>query len=99
MIQEDIERAQREIVDAKSSLILEEGTQADVEAAESYLTSLLQKEKTLVLDVKALTEAQARAQRETKEAEQEARAKVIVIVLPLYQTKVSGHLGTTQGGF
>ena len=87
-IKEQIEEAQNAVVRAKSALILEEGTQAELEEAESNLTSLLQKEKSLVLEVKALTDAHARAQRETKEAEQEARAKAMAAVLPLYQAKV-----------
>ena len=95
-IKEQIEAAQKDIVQAKSALILEEGTKADLEAAESNVATLLQKEKSLELEVKALIEAQKRAKRETEEAEEEARSNAMTTVLPIYQQKVAKTLEILQ---
>ena len=56
-LKEDVEQAQEAIVEAKSSLILGEGTESAVVTAESHLEILQQKETTLVLETKALAAA------------------------------------------
>ena len=95
-IKEQIEDAQRAIVQAKSAVILEEGSEAALADAAAHLDTLTQKQKALALEVKALTEAQKRAKRETEEAEEEARSNVMATVLPLYQQMVAKTLKILQ---
>ena len=95
-VKEQIEDAQRAIVQAKSALILEEGSEAALADAAAHLDTLTQKQKALALEVKALTEAQKRAKRETEEAEEEARSNAMTTVLPIYQQKVAKTLEILQ---
>jgi len=88
-VKEQIEDAQRAIVQTKSALILEEGSEAALADAAAHLETLTQKQKALALEVKALTEAQKRAKRETEEAEEEARSNAMATVLPIYQAEIA----------
>ncbi len=95
-IKEDVEQAQQAIIEAKSSLILGEGTESEVVAAESHLENCQQKKNALGLETKALAAAQNRAEQEAKESEAAAKEQAKAIILPLYQELVAGTLANIE---
>ncbi len=94
--QEAIQEAEKAVVKIRSELILEEGNQEDMKAAEVNLATLLQKDDSLTLELKALRLAKDRAVREAGEAEAAAKEKAKAIILPLYQERVAATLANLE---